>query len=235
MDGLPEGGVDLKTLTGDQLREMERMVVEERQRRTQEEVALAEANRLAAAYHAQVPCDMHNGVHTWSQPLAPVMGYPSGAVVWHAGEGWHNSQPGVNMTEPGADGHTWTSWKESGIWVGDLPAPEPEPEPDPTLGQQLEHALVQALTLVPGGDTTVYLYGTDAWEFSWRVREPVGETGEYDEDGLFATGTTFASLVDAVRSVAATSTGDNIISFALHVPETMAVDLLPMVTEIPVV
>lgn len=125
MDGRSQG---LEHLTTQELAEMEALITRERQRRELADRELAEANALSAAYHRQVQAETHNGVPIWVEPQLPMMGYFSGAVVWHAGEGWQNDQPGVNLTEPGAEGHTWTSWADAGTWVGDEP-PEEEGVP----------------------------------------------------------------------------------------------------------
>ncbi|WNO28330.1 minor tail protein [Corynebacterium phage PSonyx] len=130
MDGRSQG---LEHLTVQELAEMEALIVQERQRRELADRELAEANALSAAYHRQVQGETHNGVPIWANPQLPMMGYFSGAVVWHNNQGWVNNQPGVNLTEPGAEGHTWTSWADAGIWVGDE-LPEEE-VPDPQEGQ----------------------------------------------------------------------------------------------------
>lgn len=137
-----DAGQGLENLSTEELQAMEALIAQERQRRTQLESAVAEANALSLAYHKQAPQTMHNGVMEWQTPTLPMMGYYSGAAVWHNNQGWVNNQSGVNLTEPGTDGHTWTTWEEVGIWVGDNPplasdealeeqtAPEPEPEVD---------------------------------------------------------------------------------------------------------
>lgn len=135
-----DAGQGLENLSTEELQAMEALIAQERNRRTQLETALAEANALSLAYHNQAPQTMHNGVMEWQNPTLPMMGYYSGAAVWHNNQGWVNNQPGVNLTEPGAEGHTWTTWEELGIWVGDNPPPanneapdqptNPEPEPE---------------------------------------------------------------------------------------------------------
>lgn len=140
-----DAGQGLENLSTEELEAMEALITQERNRRAQIESVVAEANALSLAYHKQAPQIMHNGVMEWQTPALPMMGYYSGAAVWHNNQGWVNNQPGVNLTEPGADGHTWTTWEEVGIWVGDNPPPtdnetpiqdsnpelEPAPEPAP--------------------------------------------------------------------------------------------------------
>lgn len=138
----------LNQLDDDELNYMAEQIELERQRRQQQQRLVAEENMLSETYHRHNPPALHNGVPVWEQPLMSMMGYYSGAVVWHEGEGWQNDQPGVNITEPGAEGHTWTSWADAGTWVGDeLPPTDnetpdqttnPEPEPAPELEPEPE-------------------------------------------------------------------------------------------------
>lgn len=128
----------LKGLSDQELSALERGIQGERKAREQREQEDARNNQVARLYHEQVPCEMSNGAAVWQRPAAPVMAYPSGFMVWHNGVGWINNQPGVNMTEPGAEGHTWTTWEETGsappLTPEDFPEPEPEViDPDPEV------------------------------------------------------------------------------------------------------
>lgn len=118
MDGRSQG---LEHLTVQELAEMEALITRERQRRELADRELAEANALSAAYHRQVQTEFHNGVPIWVAPQLPMMGYYSGAVVWHEGECYKNDLPGVNLTEPGSDGGTWTRCVDDGVMpVGEV-------------------------------------------------------------------------------------------------------------------
>lgn len=144
----------LNQLDDDELNYMAEQIELERQRRQQQQRLVAEENMLAETYHRHNPPELHNGVPVWKQPLMPMMGYYSGAVVWHNDTGWQNNQPGVNVTEPGAEGHLWTSWEEAGTWVGDElpptdnetpiqdPTPELEPAPEPEVEPEVDNPTV---------------------------------------------------------------------------------------------
>jgi hypothetical protein len=106
--------MDLEHLTSDELAALEASLIAERQRRIEVEQLNEKANTLSLVYHQQVPAETQQGLPVWVKPLAPVMGYYSGAVVFHRDQGWQNDQPGVNMTEPGAEESTWTSFEDSG-------------------------------------------------------------------------------------------------------------------------
>lgn len=116
---------NLGMLTVEQLTELEGIVAREKLRREREAKQYEQENLVSLSYHQQAPCERHNGVPVWVKPELPMMGYPSGMSVWHNGEGWQNNQDEVNHTEPGSEGHTWTSWVDAGAWVGDEPEEEP--------------------------------------------------------------------------------------------------------------
>lgn len=153
--------VNLQDFSFSELAELERGIIDERKQRELREAEDAKVNQVAQVYHEQMPGDMVNGAAVWSQPMAPVMGYPSGMMVWHKNAGWQNNLPGVNMSEPGV-GAGWVTWEETGSAPPltpedfredspedvpeDLYVPEPEtvfPEetPDPEIvdGEVIEH------------------------------------------------------------------------------------------------
>lgn len=143
--------VNLRDLSFSELAELERGIIDERKLRELQEAEEAKVNQVAWVYHEQMPGDRVNGAAVWSQPMAPVMGYPSGMMVWHEGTGWQNNLPGVNMSEPGV-GAGWATWEENGSappltpedFPEDIPEPEimlPEENPDPEFadGEVIEH------------------------------------------------------------------------------------------------
>lgn len=121
-------GVDLSTLTDDQLRTLGNDVDSMLRARWRMATAPAQTEQIARQYHADLEATLPplaEGEHRpWTQPTGGHDAYPRGAVVAHNERVWESKHP-ANVWEPGAPGvddRLWADVTEN--------APNPEPMPD---------------------------------------------------------------------------------------------------------
>lgn len=110
--------VNLATVSSQDLSLLEEEIRAERVRRIREAEQFQAENTASRMYHEQMPSEKVDGFPVWVQPLAPIMGYWSGAIVHHSEELWMNDLDRVNMEEPGTEDSGWSP--AGGVAVGEV-------------------------------------------------------------------------------------------------------------------